>query len=165
MPGAHHLTRSNRSARSSHKRGAYRLPDDETPLSMIFARTPKMGKLLLAMAEHEGWGMPSPGKPNGGTRAYRHHNPGNLRRSIFQHSVIDDFAVFPSDHIGWVAFEYDIMQKAKGNTITGLNGESTIADLLYKWAPPADNNDTEAYIKSVEQKSGLPRTTKLKELL
>jgi hypothetical protein len=124
----------------------------------------KVDRLLEAMAEHEGWyPAGTPGYPNG-SMSYRNHNPGNLRSSIYQVGTVNNFAVFKNDWIGWIAFQHDIMQKARGNTSTGLGPKSTISDLIYKWAPPSDNNNTEAYIKSVEAKSGLSRTMTLGEL-
>ena len=33
----------------------------------------------------------------------------------------------------------------------------TIEKIIRAWAPPEDNNDTEAYIASVEKQSGIPR--------
>lgn len=127
----------------------------------MIASNPKIEKLMYAIAEHEGWHPPGPGVAEGGSRAYRNHNPGNLRSSPFAHSIEDNFAVFRNDFVGFMALHWDLMQKAKGNTVTGLNGQSTIRDLLYVWAPPSDNNDTEAYIASVEKYMGLPATTTL----
>jgi len=124
-----------------------------------------MERLMYAMAEHEGWEAPSPDKASTGTIAFRQNNPGNLRSSPFMLHVKNGFAVFESDMIGFAAFQYDLTQKAKGNTSTGLNGESTLRDLIYKWAPPSDNNATENYLQSVMKMTGFTDTMKLKELL
>jgi len=67
--------------------------------------------------------------------------------------------------MGWFAFQWDIIQKAKGNTSTGLGPNSTLRDLIYKWAPPSDKNNTEAYLKNVIKMTGFPETLTLKELL
>ena len=130
----------------------------------MIGANPKIQALMLAIAEHEGWEPPAPGKLPNGSRAYRHHNPGNLRRSPYAHSIVDNFAVFSSDFVGFMALHWDIMQKARGQTVTGLTGQSTIRDLIYVWAPPSDNNDTEAYVQSVVQRMGVTSTTTLAEI-
>lgn len=130
----------------------------------MISLNPDTERLMLAMAEFEGWDAPGPNEADHVSRSYRNHNPGNLRSSPFQSHQKDGFAVFSNDSVGWMAFHYDLMQKAKGNTVTDLNGESTIAELIRVWAPPSDNNDTENYIDFVERKSTLDRDTKLKEL-
>lgn len=125
----------------------------------------KIERLMVAMAAHEGWyPCGTPGYENG-SRAYRNHNPGNLRASPFASKILDGYAVFKSDEVGWLAFRFDLIQKAKGNTSTGLNGNSTLKELIGKWAPPEDGNQTSAYLNDVVRMSGLPETTKLAELL
>lgn len=125
----------------------------------------KMDRLIFAIAKHEGWAPVGSSSSKLGSRAYRNHNPGNLRASPFAYAIVDNFAVFKNDLIGLIALQWDIMQKAKGQTVTGLTGKSTIEQLMHKYAPSADNNDTEAYIAFVEKESGLPRATLLEELL
>lgn len=130
----------------------------------MFGKTIEVDRLMMAMAEHEGWSHETEDTAIGGTRSYRNHNPGNLRASPFASKIVDNFAVFRNDMVGWQAFHWDLLQKARGNTSTGLNGQSTIRDLIYKWAPPTDNNDTEAYINAVEKSSGLKASTTLAQL-
>ena len=130
----------------------------------MLSANPKIERLMLAIAKHEGWHPPAKGDKAGGSRAYRNHNPGNLRKSPFAFSEVDGFAVFRSDFIGWMALHWDLMQKAKGQTVTGLTGQSTIRDLIYVWAPPADNNNTEAYVEAVVRDSGFPSETTLAEI-
>lgn len=130
----------------------------------MIGANPKIEALMYAIAEHEGWQPPSKNTPPGGSRAYRNHNPGNLRSSPFAHSVVDGYAVFRNDFVGFMALHWDLMQKAHGNTITGLNGQSTISELIYKWAPPSDGNDTEAYVQSVAKRMGVPASTTLAEV-
>ena len=125
----------------------------------------KLEKLMLAMTEHEGWQTPKEASATLGSRSYRNHNPGNLRASPFQSGQLDGFAFFKSDAVGYFAFYWDIQQKAKGNTSTGLNGESTLRQFIAKWAPSSDGNNTEAYLQAIVKNSGLPETTKLKEFL
>lgn len=109
----------------------------------------KLDALMMAMAYHEGWQSPLDTKTPGGSRAFRNHNPGNLRSSIFASGEQDGYAVFKNDHIGWIALHYDILKKARGETSTGLNGKSTIRELIFKYAPAGDNNSPEAYLKSI----------------
>lgn len=125
----------------------------------------KMDRLVIAISTHEGWSPVGSAEAKNGSRAYRNHNPGNLRASPFAYKIEDGYAVFRNDIIGLIALQWDIMQKAKGQTVTGLTGKSTIEQLMHKYAPSSDNNDTEAYIAYVEKASGLPRSTRLEELL
>lgn len=126
----------------------------------MFYRNFAVTRLLLAIAEHEGWSPQTPSTPTGGTRSYRNHNPGNLRSSPFQHSSFENFAVFESDNVGFFALYWDILQKRRGNTSTGLNGDSTLEQLINVYAPESDGNDTKAYIQHITSKTGLnPKST------
>lgn len=125
----------------------------------------KIERLILAMAEHEGWKPVGDPKYPNGTRSYRNHNPGNLRNSPFADRIVDGYAVFGSDAMGWFAFQWDITQKAKGNTSTGLGPNSTLRDLIRVWAPASDNNNTNAYLADVVAMTGFNPTLTLKELL
>lgn len=42
-----------------------------------------------------------------------------------------------------------------------LKGYDTIEKILYRYAPPSDNNNTEQYIQYVSQKTGVDRNTKI----
>jgi len=130
----------------------------------MIAANKKIERLMLAMTDFEGWTPPNKNTPKGGSMSYRNHNPGNLRNSPFASSTQDGFAVFRSDFVGFMAFHWDLMQKAHGNTVTGLNGKSTLRELIYKWAPPNDNNDTEKYLQYVILKSELNANTTLNEI-
>jgi hypothetical protein len=125
----------------------------------------KLERLTLAMAEYEGWLHPLADPKGIGSRSFRNNNPGNLRVSPFSVGVRDGFAVFNSEADGFAAFRWDIMQKAKGNTSTGLNGDSTLKQLIYVWAPPADNNHTENYLAAVLKMTGFTAETRLTELV
>lgn len=124
----------------------------------------KANALMQAMTEHEGWLNPAKSGTGKGSRSYRNHNPGNLRSSPFQAGTDDNFAFFENDNIGWFAFFWDLFQKSRGNTKTGLNGKSTLKQLIYVWAPPSDNNNTENYLAFVVKKSGLAPETTLAEI-
>lgn len=123
-------------------------------------------RLALAIRSQEGWRSArfSDQDPEGGTRSYRNHNPGNLRKSPFQTGCDGEFAIFHSDFAGFFALQWDIWSKANGNTSTGLNGDSTLRDLIYRWAPP-NENDSEKYLERVVMLSGFSDDMKLSELL
>lgn len=125
----------------------------------------KIWRLMYSMAAHEGWAKPQPDIGYGGSASYRRNNPGNLRASPFMHTMEGGFAVFGDEFTGWAAFKYDLEQKAKGNTVTGLTGKSTIRDLIFVWAPTSDGNNSQTYLDEVVQLSGLTPTTLLSELL
>lgn len=118
------------------------------------------------MAEFEGWlpmgkQLSLDGEPS---VSYRNHNPGNLRSSIFQIGVRDGFAVFFNDQTGMFAMQHDIINKALGKNNLGLNGNSTISDLIRVWT--ADNEEIEKkYIDYVCLKTGLTPETKLEKLI
>lgn len=131
---------------------------------MIF-ETYNLGKLLMAMSRFEGWEIPSAKNNYKGSLAYRNNNPGNLRSSIFEADKNQGFSVFKNSLIGWNAFQYDIMQKCKGKTVTGLRPSSTLRDLIYTWAPPSDNNNTEKYLDFIVKETGLNENFKIGDLL
>lgn len=131
---------------------------------MLFL-TYDLGKLLSAMAQFEGWETPNHKNGGKGSRSYRNNNPGNLRSSIFECDNIENFAVFKNEFIGWNAFQYDIMQKCKGNTKTKLTPNSTIKDLIHTWAPTSDGNIPQNYIDFVCKESGLSPDYRIGDLL
>jgi len=125
----------------------------------------KIDKLIAAMQTHEGWhAVGNPHFPQG-TRSYRQHNPLNLRTSPSMLWQFEGYAVFATDAEGWLAAREDIIAKATGNTSTGLTGESTLEQFINVWAPPGDNNDTQAYVQAVLTATGFAYTMKLKDLL
>lgn len=125
----------------------------------------KLEKLALAIKKHEGWIEPgSPGYPRGSI-SFRNNNPGNLRYSPKQSGSQYGFSKFPTYAAGWNALIWDLTQKCHGNTRTGLNGQSTLMQLLAVYAPAADHNNPEAYMMFVQGETGFPPTMKLAELL
>lgn len=130
----------------------------------MFSSNPKIDRLMIAMSEFEGWAIPSEKTPSGGSRSYRNHNPGNLRASPFQAGTQNGFAIFKNDLLGFMAFYWDLLQKAKGNTSTDLGPESSLRDLIYTWAPPKDGNNSEKYLDHVVEKSGIRADEKLKDI-
>lgn len=125
----------------------------------------KLERLVLAMAEEEGWQPINDATGFAGSASYRRHNPLNLRKSPFQIGTQKNYSVFESDADGWAAARWDIRQKAIGNTSSGLTGESTIRDLIRVWAPESDDNNPEGYLQHVLQRTGFNASMQLKELL
>jgi hypothetical protein len=121
--------------------------------------------LARAIAEREGWTPLGCNNNLSGSVTYRLHNPGALRSSPFEVGKSNGFSIFRTDLDGWNALVWDLTQKAKGNTSTGLTGESTLRDLIFKWAPSSDGNKPELYLAFVCLKTGFAPTMKLKELL
>lgn len=129
-----------------------------------------IGKRLLSLAtaisNHEGWGPDDLATldKNEETPSLRNNNPGNLTRSPFAIGNRGRFAYFYNEQVGFFALLWDLFQKCTGNTSTGLSGESTLEDLIKVYAPPSENN-TEAYIKDIEETTHLNRKIKLVELV
>lgn len=125
--------------------------------------TPAILKLARAIVEHEGW---SP-QTNAGASvtqpsvSYRNHNGGNLRASPFALGTRNGFAFFVDDNTGFFALVWDLWKKCKGETSTGLTGESSLVHLISKYAPPAEN-DTNAYVEAVCKATGFPPLKQLK---
>ena len=82
-------------------------------------------------------------------RGKRNHNPGDLRGSTaytWQGQVgIDDdgFVIFEDDFHGIRALSRTL------RTSMTLHGRDTVPAIITAWAPPWDDNDTEAYINAV----------------
>lgn len=118
------------------------------------------------MAEHEGWAPDKhPAAKDGGPSvAYRNHNPGNLRSSIFALGVRDGFAFFYNDATGMFAMRYDLMCKCQGKTRTTLNPDSILADLIKVYSA-SEGEALDRYIQFVVAKTGLSADTKLGDLI
>lgn len=125
----------------------------------------KIERLMAAIAAHEGWYPVGSAEYPEGSFSYRNHNPGNLRSSPFSIGTRGGYAVFKDDATGWKALEYDITQKAKGQTVTRLGPKSTLRDLIFVYAPPSDNNNSEKYLADVMKMTGLEEGTTLESLL
>lgn len=126
----------------------------------------RLTSLAQAITKHEGW-IPDDLKTaswNEETPSFRNNNPGNLTASQFAQGQRGRFAYFYSEEVGYFALLWDLFQKCKGNTSTGLDGDSTLGELIKVYAPPSEN-ETEIYIFEIEKATGLSRSTKLVELL
>lgn len=129
-----------------------------------------IGRRLITLANaikaHEGWAPDdlTTLDKNEETPSFRNNNPGNLTGSPFAIGYRGRFAYFYNEEIGFMALLWDLFQKCRGNTSTGLNGSSTLEELILVYAPPCENI-TEAYIKDIEHRTGMSRKIKLVELL
>lgn len=105
------------------------------------------------------------GKP--GDQNYRYNNPGNFRYSpvgyLIKYGNVkkskNGFAIFPTYQLGW---EY--MQASIKNWVKKYP-HWTFRDLIHHYAPPSDNNPTEAYAKNIAKKCGVTVGTLLKDYL
>jgi hypothetical protein len=85
------------------------------------------------------------------TRGYRNNNPGNLRTlpaaSAWNGQIGDDngYAIYDTMADGVRAASKQLQKYAKGGNIT-------IRQIISKWAPPSDNNPTDAYVDYVAKR-------------
>lgn len=100
-------------------------------------------------------------KRNGGTRAWRNLNPGNIRYGKFSQNAgaigkdEKGFAIFPSESAGMRAID----SLLRTDTYYHL----TIRDAISKYAPPFEN-DTVRYHQSLARHTGLSIDRKLSDL-
>jgi len=93
--------------------------------------------------------------PQEGVRSDRNNNAGNLRwdgKSQWQGMKGVDpqgFVIFDSPENGVRAAGINLANQQK------LHGLNTLSDVIAKYAPQADNNNTQAYIQSVAQQTGI----------
>ncbi|MBJ9142284.1 hypothetical protein [Citrobacter koseri] len=95
----------------------------------------------------------SDGVTAGGVRGIRNNNPGNLEYSksnpwVGQTGDDGRFAKFETPEHGIRALGRNLMSYQR-------QGIDTISEIINRWAPPTDNNDTTAYIKAVCEKLGV----------
>jgi len=96
----------------------------------------------------------------GGSRAWRNNNPGNIRKGSFANSagaIGDDgaFAIFPDDKTGLRAVVTLLRSAAYSNL--------SLVDAVFKYAPPNENNSA-SYAKFLETETGIARNTVLSSL-
>lgn len=93
------------------------------------------------------------------SRGLRNNNPGNIRQNSdnflgeIKPSTDPAFKQFESIEYGYRAIFVTL------NTYQKRYGLSTIRAMISRWAPPKDNNDTEAYIRAVSSESGVPENS------
>jgi hypothetical protein len=97
-----------------------------------------------------------------GTRAWRNGNPGNVKfdkKNDWDGQVgkAGGFCVFEEPKWG---------ERATKHLLRVYAGRrQTLGEGIYSYAPPSDNNDTEAYNRFVAQVTGIHRDTKLSDVL
>jgi hypothetical protein len=79
-----------------------------------------------------------------GTRSYENRNPGNLRLTG---RTADErgYTIFPDLPTGYAALLRELQSKFSGNNSHGIGPSSTLLALFDIYAPPSDNNPTNAY--------------------
>jgi hypothetical protein len=131
--------------------------------------------LLEAIAHEEGFTVQ-------GSRPSRNFNPGDLiygPESVAFGAVSSDghFAIFPDIATGWNALRRWLMVPARlvnheipgyffdpnGTTLVGGYQGATLAQVIYRFAPPGDNNDSAGYLAYVSEQTGIPTTAKVTE--
>lgn len=103
--------------------------------------------LAAAITTQEG----GPGNLN-----FRNNNPGNLRY-VGQAGATQGeggFAQFSTMDVGEAALKAQINLDATRGTDAAGKPIVTVADLISSWAPASDNNNTVAYLASVEANTG-----------
>lgn len=93
------------------------------------------------------------GAPGDGARGIRNNNPGNLEYSKtnpWMGQTGDDgrFAKFETPEHGIRALGRNLLSYQR-------QGIDTVSDIINRWAPPQDNNNTDAYIKAVCEQLGV----------
>lgn len=88
------------------------------------------------------------------SRAARNNNPGNLR-SWGTTPVVNGFAVFATEALGWRALKLQILK----NITRGLTTEEFFGGkhgIYTGYAPVTDRNDPRAYANFVAKRIGIP---------
>lgn len=94
----------------------------------------------------------------GNARGIRNNNPGNIRKSkdvwVGQTGNDGAFVTFATPAHGIRATGRNLLSYAR-------QGYVTPEQIITRWAPPEDDNDTEGYIKFVSEYLNVPRDTRL----
>lgn len=98
------------------------------------------------------------GGNNGNARGVRNNNPGNIRKSkdvwVGQTGNDGAFVTFATPAHGIRATGRNLLSYAR-------QGYVTPEQIITRWAPPEDNNETEDYINFVSEYLNVPRDTRL----
>lgn len=94
-------------------------------------------------------------------RGVRNHNPLNIRKGdkwqgLDNNGTDTEFCTFINDAYGFRA-AFRILK----NYMRATPRHDTIRKIITRWAPPADNNDTEAYISTVSKLTGISPDSKI----
>ena len=104
---------------------------------------PARTRAAQLFAHSEGFGIP-------GAIPTIRHNPGDLRHAPHTSHVgigPNDIGIEPNDDAGWADLERQLQLFAD----RGM----TIREAVYVYAPPGDNNPTEAYLNTICTRLGL----------
>lgn len=95
---------------------------------------------------------------SGNARGVRNNNPGNIRKSkdvwVGQTGNDGAFVIFATPAHGIRATGRNLLSYAR-------QGYVTPEQIITRWAPPEDDNDTEGYIKFVSEYLNVPRDARL----
>lgn len=99
---------------------------------------------------------------SGFPRGMRNNNPGNIRigAAAWQGKIPvsqNTDGAFEQ----FTAYVYGIRAMTKNLLSYASAGINTLHGIIYKWAPPQDNNDTAAYVAYVANKTGINPTQPL----
>lgn len=119
----------------------------------------KIENLAYAIKIAEGW------LPEKQSVTYSNHNPGALRSSPLAIGKRGGFAYFLNDQVGFLALCWDLAKKCRGETVTELNGESTVEKLIKIYTAETNEEKLENYLRIVELVTRKNRQTLLKYFL
>ena len=106
---------------------------------------------------------PAAAAPTTGARGIRNNNPGNIRPSDdkWQGMTGVDKAGGGKGYITFDTPENGIRAMTKNLMTYQGRGLDTVEKIINTWAPAADKNDVEAYIRNVTNRLGVARDSKL----
>lgn len=120
----------------------------------------------LGVMKAEGYFLPgvNPDYPEG-SLSYKNNNPGNLRYSTLQVNNVDNFAVFDSLFIGFIALLYQLELYANGKSGI-VSPDATIEAAFSHYTGLAEGSvDLDNYLSDIETETGLSRLEKISILL
>ena len=89
-------------------------------------------------------------------RGIRLNNPCNLRHSVITWAGQSPEQIDP-DFVEFIDAESGLRAGMKALLNYQLiHGLKTVREIIFRWAPPSDNNDTAAYIADVALRMGVP---------
>lgn len=95
------------------------------------------------------------------SRGIRNNNPGNIRKNATKWQGLSDTQT-DSAFFQFKEMKWGIRAMLKTlNTYYYKHDRKTIRQMVYRWAPPQDNNNTELYIKVVSDRTRIDDNVKL----
>lgn len=89
-----------------------------------------------------------------------YNNPGNLRPP----GKTKGFRSFKTPQEGYNALVDQVELYKSGNSTTGITGESTLFELINKYAPKKDNNNPKLYTKFIADNLGISPNTPISQI-